>query len=245
MAFLILPNTFGVKATTINASVQAGSDKTRMVAGPRSQLTTGANGTSWAMSYEAASTAVTHCVVTSANLFAQGQYADEVDVTYSSSATVDSTTVAGSMVLVGPNSQDWVKPIAQTSDEFGLEFRHTQAADSVVGKVFFSTAFDFGTNPEFSQLVTESEKVRPLWGHRQYAVERKFSLAWSNLTQAKLAAFRALPIQIPFFAYDDSGDIFDHKLEHVVIAEPWTESRRVGGEYTLTLVLHRLTQYVD
>lgn len=244
MAFLFLTNTVGASATAITSTVQAGSDKTRMIAGPRSQLTHGANGTTWTMQYTCASQAVTHCVITNADLFAHSQDGGNVVVNYGATPTTDSTTAAGSMTLVGPNDQDWVRTISQTSTKFGLSFSHAVASDTVVGKVFFSNSFDFSVPPQLVSATEVAEKVRPLLGHRQYATERVFELTWANVTEAKLTAFKALPIQIPFCIYDESGHLFDYKLEHVLIADPWTEARRLDGNYTLTLAVRRLTQYV-
>lgn len=247
MSFLFLTNTVGSNATmieTYGSAVESGYKAGAIMAAPRSRLvSTGDAFDFHTIAYDCSSTTVTHCVVQGAWWFKNGLNATDVKVVYGGSLTTDSTTTVASMELLGPERQDWVKTITRTATKFGVKFTHSAVSRNLYGKVFFSNAFDFDATPQQLAVRKEEERVRPLVGHQWYQTERAMTLQFENVTAAKLETFKALPLQWPFFIYDEYGDIFDHKLEHVMIAEPWEAMRRVGGDYSLNLPLRRLKYY--
>lgn len=246
MGFLFLTNTVAATATTLedSAAIKSGSDLTHIIAGPRDQIVKGVAGTSHTVKYNCTSTEVTHAVITNANLFKSGNNATQILLQYGATPTTDSTTAIASMSLVGPKSQDWVKTIARTSTAFLVKFEHSASSESWYGKIFFSKSFNFGVPPQFLALQNQLEEVRPLLGHMRYMTEQIMVLQFLSLPQTVMASFRALPLHQPFFIYDEDGDHWDHKLEHVVIADPWTELRRLDGTYSLELTVRRLRHYI-
>lgn len=246
MSVLLLTNTAAAAATgieTLGASIATGYKAGWAMAGPRSRLVETSSASDHAFYYNTSSISVTHCVVTSANYFKAGLNASSIEVHYGASNTADSTTAVGSMTLVGPEQQDWVKTISRTSTKFGVKFNHSISSKNLYGKVYFSNAFDFENAPQIIELEKLDERVRPLVGHQWHQVERAMRLRWDNVTAAKMESFKQLPMQWPFFVFDDAGNIFDHKLEHVVVSEPWQAQRRLDGNYELDLILHRLKHY--
>jgi hypothetical protein len=245
MGFLILPNSVALSATTLedSAAIQSGSNLTHIMAGPRNQIVKGTAGTSHTVKYNCTFREVTHAVLTNANLFKNGVNATQISLQYGSGPSVDSTTAVGSMTLVGIKSQDWVKTFPRTDTAFSVKYEHSSSSETWYGKIYLADDFSFGVPPQIVQSESRLERVRPLLGHRKYMTEHVIGMAFANLSQATVAAFRALPLYHPFFIYDENADLWEHKLEHVIIADPWKESRQLDGTYQLQLTVRRLRHY--
>lgn len=245
MAFQLLVNTGAVGGTTLEdaSTIKTGSNLQHILAGPRNQIVKANAATSHTVKVNVDFRQITHFVLTNADLFKNGVNAQQISLQYGSGPTTDSTTAVGSMTLVGIKGQDWVRTFSQTSTSFSAKFDHTASSETWYGKVFFSDAFDFGVPPQLIQSETRFERVRPLLGHRKYMTEHVIGLGFANLSQATVAAFRRLPLHHPFFIYDSSSDLWTHKLEHVVIADPWKESRQLDGKYQLIITVRRLRHY--
>src|SRR5262249_25525674 len=142
-------------------------------------------------------------------------------------STVDSTTNVEDLELVGITGQDWVQPIAQTSKDFLLNLRSSiDVSEFEYGKVWFCKAFSFGVEPSIGPPWTRSrerrvEKLKPLKGYEEYDVDTAFQMTWTMISRDKLLEFEALPLNWALGVYDDTGDVFSHQLEHMIIAEPW------------------------
>lgn len=245
MSLLFLTNTVGAAATSVStagASITGQEQKDAMF-GPRNRLIRSDSDTSHSFIYTSGSEQVTHAVLARADIFKRSQNASQIKVEYDSGPTTDSTTAVGSMTLVGPKAQDWVKEIDQTSDNFRLTFEHSSAGATMYSKVYFSKEFTFGTRPQLVAVEKEERRVKPLLGCQWHQTEAIIQLRWEYVTQGAMAIFRDLPIYRPFFLYDEDGYLFDHKLEHVIIADKWIENRRVDGAYQLDMTLRRLKYY--
>ena len=247
MSFLLLTNTVGRNAESIEtfgSLVEDGYKAGAIMAAPRSRLvSTGKEYDFHTVTYNCESTTVTHCVVQGAWWFKNGLNASTVEVVYGPALAVDSSTTIANMELVGPERQDWVKPIARTANRFGVKFNHSTDSMNLYGKVLFASAFNFDSPPQQITVQKAEERVRPLIGHQQYQTEKAITLRFDHVTPQKMEAFKALPLQWPFFLYDEDADIFDHKLEHVIISEAWDATRHLGGDYTLELPVRRLKYY--
>lgn len=253
MAVAFLCNTIGhvASAAGINfGSLVSGYNAYDAMSGPRNKTVRGGAGAAThRYQYDCPSSEVTHVVVSRMDLFKNTLDADEVVVEYSSSHTVDSTTAVEDLELVGPTYQDWVKPIARTSASFSVAFNSTAITrEYEYGKVYFAKAFSFGTEPAIGQRLRISraervQSVRPCMGYKGYAVEAEFDLAFAGVTLAKILEFEALPLHSPLFFYDNTGDLFAHKLEHVIIAKPWTWERVAADSFNIALSLSRLAHY--
>lgn len=255
MAVWLLTNTVGAVATALNnplsLALDSGYDRMNVISGPRSQMVRYLASSSYSVTYSCPSTQITHCVVSRMDLFKNTLDAQDVKLQYNGpSYATDSTTLAGDLDLVGPTGQDWVQSFAQTSTQFRVLFSSSASnRELMVGKVYLSNGFKFNDEgpalgPTLGRRPGERpDYVQPIYGYEPYAVENDFSLSWQGVTRAKVEAFQALPLNWPFWIYDDAGDIFEHKAEHVVLADPF-EYQRVGSDYfNITLRFRRLAHY--
>ncbi len=131
--------------------------------------------------------------------------------------------------------------------EYPISSVDTSAQEAVMfSKLMFGAAFDFGVNPQAGPTLKKIRaKVRPLRGFGLYATEAEFKLTWRNITKAKMQAFEALPLHWPLFIYDSDASIIKHKLEHVIIAQPWNRVRRGANLFDITTNFLRLRHYED
>lgn len=252
MSVSLLCNTVGEIATALASTPTTDSeyDINDVIAGPRQYMhEVPSSATSHQLEFTCASQAVTHCVVQNADYFKNSVDGANILLQYGGAWTTDSTTAVGSMSLVGPRDQDWVKEISQTSTKFRINMQNT-SLNSVFryGRVFFANKFTFNDEPpeinNQSVLVPESGRNRfeAIRGRALYYCERAFTLVWDNVTTAKFREFKALPLHAPFFIYDSDGDLFAHKLEHVIVTR--IRYRRVfGANYRLQIDFKRLKHY--
>jgi len=253
MTVYLLTNHLGDVATTATAAsfTSTGYDAYDAISGPRSTLMRNDIAATHTYRYAGVSQAVTHVVLARADFFKNALNAASVEVQYGGSWTADSTATAGSMTLLGPRSQDWVKTISRTDSNFGLQFNSNSPYNAVqYSKIYFSNGFDFGSGPEqqgYTEPIDEGSNsyVRQFFGEGFFETEAYIVLEWRNITSAKIEAFEALPIFWPFFIYDDSADLWQHKLEHVIIAqgEPYKKVRLGQDLFSITITFRRLRHY--
>lgn len=119
------------------------------------------------------------------------------------------------------------------------------------GKIYFSKGFDFGHNPNLTprpawKILTGDTSVfaRPLRSSLDYEVEAQLSLTWENVTRAKAEEFKALPqlLNWPLFLYDSSGDLWNWKLEHVIL-DRYRETIVGDDLHNLEMTFYRLKHY--
>lgn len=251
MAVYLLCNTIGNVATSASitfGTLMSGYNAYDAISGPRNKTVRGAAGASHRYRYDCPSSDVTHVVVARMDLFKNTLDASSAVVEYGPSNTTDSTTAVGALTLVGPTGQDWVKTISRTSTAFAVTFNSSVSTrEFEYGKVYFSNAFSFGAEPDIDPrlVVRRAERtqhVRPAGGFMPYAVEASFSLSFSRVTRAKVASFEALPLNAPFFVYDDAAAVIPHKLEHCIFAG-WGWTRVASDMFNVNLSLLRLAHY--
>lgn len=273
MSLLLLTNTLGAQATSFSyngTAADANYDYKDLAGGPRSNgaVTTTRASHNW--QYRSTATmSWDFSVVTRADRIANGKDSYRLslnDTTTSGGASgyssVESTDPFTTSSLVGMRidgksyGQDYVYLNGSTrTGKYGVELDiddgggayATQAihlANWIVGE-----SFTFGTEPTLRknrvQMLPSDDQgiVRPIFGYHYYKTTHRLTLNWQHVTQAKMAAFRALPLNLPLFLYDEDGDIFEHKLEHVVLAQPWNEIRVEPDLYSLEITFHRLEHY--
>lgn len=150
--------------------------------------------------------------------------------------------------LIGIKSQDLV--IAVTPAEFyGIALSTLPASGSEasqISKFYASDSVSLGV----AQVGFETEELdfgvyaTPIQGTLPYEVEKRFTLDFIGLTQAEIISFYAYPMLMtqPFFLYDSAGDIWTHKLEHVLL-EDIEETFLEKDVYNLKLSFARLRHY--
>lgn len=151
--------------------------------------------------------------------------------------------------LVGPTSQDLVLAVSPSDHRGSSLFRSGVSGSEAlqVAKVFASSGLYFGLNPTpgFSwQDLPDNQFAFPIRGNRVYEVERRFALNWLGITQANLNSFLALPMidRWPLFLYDDAGDVFPWKLEHVIV-ENYTVNVIAADNINLEVSFARLKHW--
>jgi hypothetical protein len=165
---------------------------------------------------------------------------------------VTSADLLGPVVDGSTHAQDFVYEFSstQTAAGFGLELQSGGSEATMFSKLFFGASFDFGHNPSLDAGVSwehvpyPNRFFVPHEGTLKYETERRFSLQWDFVSNAKIAAFEALPqiLNWPLFLYDDAGDIWDWQLEHVIV-EDYTVSV-IGQDLNhITIVFRRLQHY--
>ena len=121
----------------------------------------------------------------------------------------------------------------------------TQATQ--VSKFWGCSSFTFDLEPAFQmnwEPVPEYTFVTPLDGTMPYEIERRFSLTFAGARRAKVTEFRALPniFKWPMILYDSTGDLWNHKIEHVII-EGYEETVLQNNIHVVSLSCARLKHY--
>lgn len=264
MAFWILTNTAGAAASSMDvdgSSTSTGYSVNDLISGPRSRIwRCDAFGSIVRLYYNLpASFTMTHCVLARADLM-MTETGSQVDVGYGSGLGTNIDSIGAPIVgadLVGikidgkTHGQDAVfefeTPV--TSDVFRIAISHfsgTQAA--MFAKVYFCDGLLLGDGPEpgpqwSTRRDGEPEMTKPIGGYEEYAVTDAISLTWRNISRTDVASFEALPLNWPMFLWDTDGDIFSHKLEHVILARPYTWTRVGADSFNLETVWSRLAHY--
>jgi hypothetical protein len=155
--------------------------------------------------------------------------------------------------LLGPTSQDLVFAITPTQLRgYGIEADSSGLEALQISKLIVSNAFDFGVPPDLSPAPSwqplpkgiTTQLFTPYRGYEPFEVESQISINWSSVTQAVAFGFREI-IQVgrwPFYLYDEDGDVWPWKLEHVVLKD-YAFSQTGDGYYDLTASFLRLKHY--
>lgn len=258
----LLTNTAGHSASSIgigsgSVAAASGYSLNDLVSGPRSTLCRTAASTLYreaAYVFDSDVT-TTHMVVARADwlLTQQGNRVRPIQRSsggvWSVISGVDYNPLAASH-LVGPRGQDLVFAISPAQLRgVGLNVDNGGGATEAMqlSKLYASSAFDFGVPPRFeaqAQPLPPNTFSTPPDRGFPYDVEQRFTLVFELITVAKFAEFEALP-QIrswPLFLYDPAGNLWDTKLEHVIV-EDWVKQNRDSGRCDLTVTFLRLRHY--
>lgn len=265
MALLLLTNTAGAdleNVTVSNGTTTPSYSLNDLISGPRSRMwrrnmTSSTSTVAMEMKH---SRSLTHAVIARADLmltkagttFSVAYHNGSSQTTIQSYAPVAQSDLVGIKVDGKPHGQDLVcefaAPINAANFRIVMDAAGGASEATLVSKLFFSSAFDFGVAPSFQpqwSLSRESnqELVKPLMGYEEYEVGEAIQIVWKFVTLAKLFEFEALPLNWPLFLYDKRGDIFSHRLEHVIVSDPWTWTRRSAEYFDVTVNFRRLAHY--
>lgn len=264
MSLVILPNTAGSAAAsiTINTGARASGYRTEdVIHGPRSrmfrsQATSGSVRVGYThdsdLSIDTVVVARADKLLTQDGMRIRFQERDSVD-TWSDLTTPDYNTLASSD-LIGRHGQDLVASVSPTDLRgVGITVSAGGAAEAIqFSKLYGSLAFDMGTQPVAlsnpSRWRYQDAYAKPLRGWYRVKTEAEITIHWSGVTAEKAAAFEAIPrlLEWPFFLYEDNASaisLFEHRLEHVIIAEPYTIVRHNNGFRDITATFRRLKHY--
>lgn len=262
MALKFLFNAAGIAADAIgntgSGSTATGYDTTAIMCGQRSTAwrSTSATANSIGYTYDDDVT-ISHVVVaradwlvTKAGQRVRGRQRNSGG-TWSDIAAFDKNPLAASD-LIGPRTQDLVVACAPT-DLRGLGLSFTPATGSEasqLSKLYGANAFSFTEAvPSFGVNWTTFEPntlEKSMRGTFLYDVERGFSLSFFGLSETELTSFMSTTnlYHWPFFIYDEDQEIWEWKLEHVILAG--LEARMLMPSfrtYELELRLLRLRHY--
>lgn len=158
--------------------------------------------------------------------------------------TLDSTD------LIGLNSQDLVIPVTLTEYR-GLALSTITASGSeasVLSKFFgcVSKSINGIINKglEYQEQLAGT-KIKSLENQREFEIESIFTLTISDLLKSDIVdlSLYLKYLYMPFFIYDPNQDIWDHKLEHVILIN-YEEILLEKNNYNLSLTIGRLKQDV-
>jgi hypothetical protein len=263
MAFWILPNTAGAVATSIDvdgSATTSGYDVHDLISGPRSRMwRCDPFGSVVRVYYNLpAAMQMTHCVIARADLM-MTEGGTQIDVAYGSGSgtnidgigpPISAVELVGIKVDGKPHGQDaafeFSNPV--TSDVFQVAIGHDSGTQAgMLAKVYFSAGLLLGDGPQPGPTWSvrrdgEPQIVKPLLGYEEYAVTDAIAFRWAHLRWEEIEAFEASPLNWACFLFDTEGDIFAHRLEHVILTSyGWS---RVGDEsFTLETVWQRLAHY--
>lgn len=261
MAFQLLYNTSAnqassITATSLTLTAATGFNTYDIIAGPRSKmLRTTASSSAAGVGYEyTSSTSIEYIWIARADLFLTLGTSRVTARQRASGGTwsygaVDYNPLT-SASLIGPRSQDLLAAVSHT-DLYGLGVAvaplggTTQAMQ--LSKLGGMASFAFGVEPEVYANwapIAENTFITPINGTMPYEIEKKFSLRFPFITRAKAIGFRDVPqvFRWPILLYDSTGDIWSHKLEHVLV-ESYSEEIHRNDVHTLTINFARLKHY--
>lgn len=261
MGVLFLVNTAGDVAASV-ANAAGGSTATNyslldMITGPRSTLHRGAaasGGVGCAYLFNS-NQDLTHVVVARAD-YLLTLNTSRVRLLQRNGSNVWSY-VSGvdynpltSASLTGLRSQDLVIPFTQV-EKRGIELYSNPVSGTdaqQISKFYGCNSFEFtGYAPKLgvtSENLPIGSYATPLDGDMSYEIEARFSLSYELLTGSLVDNFKALPQlkRWPLFLYDGSQDVWNHKVEHVII-EGWTETIVQADRHNLEINFARLRYY--
>ena len=265
MSLVLLPNNVGYAASTLDlnaGSSASGYDINDLISGPRStQWRSAATSGDVQPGYSFGSnTAATHIVIARADwlLTQNGTRIRPIQKnsggTWSVVSGVDYNPLALAN-LIGPYNQDLAFAFTPTDLRgFGIRTDRGSGTEAAqISKLYVSNAFSFGVEPHFLQSPPVLELLQasssptlftPQRSFEPYDVEASFTLVWEAVTLAKITEFKAIPalMRWPLFLYDDTGDVFAAKLEHVVVQD-FTETSAGQGYRNITIMFLRLKHY--
>lgn len=240
--------------TQNTGATAAGYNTTDVMSGPRSRMWRSVKFSAAEINYSYGSNiGISYCVVaradlliTSAGTQVVGRQRDAGGAWTDIPAFNYNPLTAGA--LIGPRSQDLVVPTTPANQRgFGLYcgcLSGSQAA--IFSKLYAGGAFGFSVPPnrgvQWQDLPPETYAV-PLKGTKPYEIERSFSLTFAGVKQSERTQFLLYDgFYSPFFLYDSTGDIWQHKLEHVILTG-FTETMLEVDTYTITMEFARLRHY--
>lgn len=163
--------------------------------------------------------------------------------------------------LLGPRAQDFVLAFnsgnVAVATRLALQVRHATSTSTSwaaeIGQVYFCKPWDPGMGPvlnpqpQWTRLESDA-RFTPARSARDYEIEAEIQLTWRSITDAKrdeLATYYGgddCLLNWPFFLYDEDSTLWNHKLEHVILADyQWT--KRGDGYNDLTCIFYRLRHY--
>lgn len=263
MTFWILPNTAGAVASSMSvagATTTSGYDKHDLISGPRSRMWRCDAFPSLVQVYYNLPTSftMTHCVVARADLL-MSEVGSQLDINYGSGLGTNIDTIGIPVVaadLVGikvdgkTHGQDAVFEFASpvTSDVFQVGISHASGTNAaMLAKLYFCNGLLLGDGPQPGPTWSvrrdgEAPLAKPLLGYEEFAVTDAMTFRWEFLSWAEIEEFEALPLNWPVFLWDSDGDIFSHKIEHVILAS-YSWSLAGAGAFTLETTWQRLAHY--
>lgn len=267
MAFWLLPNTIGNAATgvelispTVTDPNDLNSDKLNLIAGPRNtywKSTTDSSAV--AIGFQIASDLVaTHIVVARADWMvtlagARLRICNRSSVPAWSNLSSPDINPFATANLMGPTLQDYCVAITPTQNRgYGVTFDSSGAESFKMSKMYASVGFSFSGDIQLDSLpewkpMPRTQSVNlfiPQQGNEPYEVEADISITWRNNTPASIATFEALP-QLrnwPLFIFDDAGDLWSWKLEHVLV-DTWQKTLVGQDLWDITVSFKRLKHY--
>jgi hypothetical protein len=260
VSLLFLTNQAGNSATTFdtqgNGTTATGYSRTDAIAGPRSTKHRGdiyAGQTALAY-YFTADVDLNYAVVARADWLLTANTSrlrlferDTVGTWTLISGSDNNPLVVGS--LTGIRSQDFVYGFTQTQKR-GLELITGPNAgldSQQVSKFYGCNSFSFSSPPSLGftqQELPIGTYATPPLSTRPYEVELAFTLSFIGLSRSEVTTFKALPqlCNWPLFLYDTAGDIWTHKLEHVIITG-WQEVIVENNVHEMQINFMRLRHY--
>jgi hypothetical protein len=259
MSFLFLANHVGDQATAITATTTTtatGFHLNDVINGPRSSrwrsnVDTGS--TTFLIYQLGADFTPDYCVISRADwlLTVGGKKLNIVDRNSGGSVfnISPSYNPVTSSDMLGLRSQDMVIPFTATHTRgYGIRTQNNGGNEATqISKLYFSQSLNIGApqiGAEWEPVPYEQRMFTPPKGNFPYEVSAKMTLTFRHLSSTDIQNFKALPqiLNWPFFLYDSAGDVWPHKLEHVV-TEDWQEIRQGPGVWELILSIRRLKQY--
>lgn len=259
----LLCNHAGDTCTSLTGTGTAGTDITNLIAGPRSRnhridttasdmTITYDNATPWAYDFFYIARADKFLTSTALDLTLLDD--DDDDDTY---ASVTSVSSFSSSNLLGVDQfgrgygQDYLYLATTPKYTYGVQMK-TACASSVArecSKFYAGLSYDPGVDPDLSpaprlQYLDKGFRFTPLNSTLNFECEVRFSLTWTGLSDAKVNEFEALPnlLKWPLVIYDEDQNIFDHKVEHVLV-ESYQISRKNVNVSDLKVSFYRLRHY--
>ena len=263
MSLLLLPNTAGSAASSVsvsNGSSASSYDPENIITGSRARMwrSTATSGNVRIGYLLDEDVTVDHVVIARADKLVTenglrvrisdrdsgGSWSELVSPDFN---TLDSSD------LIGKYSQDLVAAVSPGNERGYAIFSSVSSGTEAVqfAKFYASLAFDMGVDPILQSPPSWRDtpvRARPLKGWFSCETEQEISITWNGVTAAKAAAFEAIPrlLSWPFFLYEsDASNIrcFEHRLEHVIIAEPYTVERLNNGYRNISVTFRRLTHW--
>lgn len=259
MSFLFLFNHAGRYASTytLGSGVSASDESIYdTVSGNRSSMhrTTKSSSEVLRQYVYSASIAVDYCVIARADL-ALTQNTTRLRLkqrasggTWSYVSGIDYNVLTSSD-LIGITSQDLVIPVT-LAEFYGIALSTLPASGSEasqISKFYASDSYSVLGSPVPGIQIEDLPPytyTKPIDGTLPYEIEKKFYLDFILLDQATITDFYTQPelFTSPFFLYDTTGDIWNHKLEHVILLEI-EETFLEKDKYNLRLTFGRLKHY--
>ena len=271
MAILFLANISNNVSNAVSA-IGAGEDSTvdplditAAASGPRSEINvwspTSSTGAGLHFTYDTTEWAVDYLVITRMDwLYTYSNVEMRITQESSGGTITDYSAWAGVTpgTLYGPRQQDYVLALSTTSGQRygnGVAFR-----DSSFGSVTYQTSdiafcesYTIGDPakqppPTMEYISSGDTMFMPYEGYYPLATEKRMVLNWPILDRDEMAQFEqilfnAKPLRVPFFLWDSNGDLFPHKLEHVIIETYQVSWHETADHYSLQITFRRLKHY--